>query len=1079
MGLPPRCDPECFSQLLSASCLTFLHQNWTDLPFAAFGIFSLYAFFQSSPLPVVQPSPPWQLFPMGLVHPDNPKLGYRRRFRQRIRIHRREYASIQRWRHVFLGYHNASSFNVHGAHYSWLNVLAGDVLEVLNRLEFEWSEYSGPRGVDALAAGMLDGWFKLDIPLEESMEEIVTNVGSSEERDLTRTTTDALKHYHAKLQAIELSSTSQHAKRVQVALKALAGKDYWQDQMNKLAGDSTHDLGLQEERGTVVVVPASEDHEFVSPACDAALPALCNIRLPPTVSESMQYHIRSAIQHLLQRGEKFLLPRPQARDDADVIQPISIAQTRLQEKLSRHDNFLMVQDDLQPQFDSDMSDVSDEEIHYALDDVGENNDSDDNGESAPGLGALKVLLSQARPSAKNSRRKRRTSLPEDTMSVAQSSVGRKALMSLLQQATKGGQVVQDIDSEAESLPSLKSKRNEASLTEYSAGRQALTSLLRQASERAHTSRSTRRHRAIKAHDIAGRKPQPKRTQAHSDEESDGSSSLGRNAMTTPPESVLDSQEPSIAASSVGHLALSSLLKQVNHEFDAKGMSASIRKLPTRGRRIQNERRTMPDGRRKKSDNDASTFGLPLGDSYNMPTGCIPGDEASSVAASSIGHLALSTLLKQVNDQSTTKRRSTTQRKLTVRSGRRLQGEGSKKLTRKLKMSGNEASAVGELLDIPTGPTREDEVSSVAASSIGHQALSSLLKQANNERNTNEMPTLRRRLPVRGGRSVSDDGNARPVRKRKKSGTEASTGGILLDDSYNMPTGCIPGDEASSVAASSIGHQALSSLLKQVKDHSTTKRKSTTQRKTSDRRGQAAPEEGNKKLSAKRKKAVNETSFAGRIQKDLSISRKGAVSGDKASSLADSSTGHQALPSLLKHADDESTAKQVSASLRQLPDRGGRRVPNKRLTEPTRKKSGNQSSNLRTLSDDSVNSRPGLIAGDEASSVAASSVGHLALSSLLKQVNDESRAKQPSTSPYKTPIRVRQGQQDDRNVNRAEKRRKSENGETSKDSTTTAVVLIDDDSVYSTSSVPRDDECSIAASSVGGQMLSSLLKQVNS
>ena len=126
MGLPPRCDPECFAQLLSASCLSFLHKDWNDLPLAAFGIFSLYAFFQSSPLPVLQPSSSWQLFPMGLVHPDNPKLGYRRRFRQRIRIHRREYAAIQQWRHIFLGNYNAASFNVHGTRTSWLNVLAGE-----------------------------------------------------------------------------------------------------------------------------------------------------------------------------------------------------------------------------------------------------------------------------------------------------------------------------------------------------------------------------------------------------------------------------------------------------------------------------------------------------------------------------------------------------------------------------------------------------------------------------------------------------------------------------------------------------------------------------------------------------------------------------------------------------------------------------------------------------------------------------------------------------------------------------------------------------------------------------------------
>jgi hypothetical protein len=50
-------------------------------------------------------------------------------------------------------------------------------------------------------------------------------------------------------------------------------------------------------------------------------------------------------------------------------------------------NFLTVQDEVQPHFDSDMSDVSDEEIHYALNKVGEYSDADDDfDESAAGLG---------------------------------------------------------------------------------------------------------------------------------------------------------------------------------------------------------------------------------------------------------------------------------------------------------------------------------------------------------------------------------------------------------------------------------------------------------------------------------------------------------------------------------------------------------------------------------------------------------------------------------------------------------------------------------------------------------------------
>ena len=1016
MGLPPRCDPECFAQVLSASCLAFLHENyWNDLPFAAFGIFSLYALFQASQLPVLQPSPSgccgsWQLFSMGIVHPDNPKLGYRRRFRQRIRIHRREYAAIQRWRHVFLGHCTTNSTDICGdaqddGHPSrMMNILATDVLQVLNRLEFDWSEYTGPRGVDALAAGILDGCFVIHMPLEHGMEEIATEAGSSEEQDLTRTTEDALKHYHSKLQAIEVTSTSRQAKRVQVALEPLSGTHSWQDQMTKLAGRPLHGLGAREERVTVVELSAREDLESVSPTCDVTVPMHYRIRLPPTVSESLQFHITSSIQHLLQRGEKLLLPRSQARDHSEVIEPIAIAQTSSKETLSRHNNFLMVQDDLEANFDSDMSDVSDEEIHYALDDVQGRSDSDNNVESAAGLGALKVLLSQARPSAKNSRRYHEKHPSGDATSAAESSVGRKALMSLLYRATTEGRL-HDTDDEAKMPPAKLSWRDEVSITDSSPGHQALVSLLRNADEDARVMPRTMGRRDA-TFDGTRRKPPPKRNQAKDEETSDDASSLGHNAMTNPSESALGKQDSSIANSSVGHQALSSLLRQVNNESITKRKSTSQRKVPARGaRRAPDEENGKPAGKRRRSGIEASKDGVISASQGRV----LPGDDVSSVAASSVGHQALSSLLKHANHESTAKRTSTSRRKQQARIARLAPDEGNQKSVRKRTRSGAEPINSGVHSDdssiSQSRVIQGDDVSSAAASSIGHVALSSLLKQVNDS-TVKRTSVSRRKLPAPIARRATDERNRKPVRKQTRSRAEASNIGTLSDDASISRTGVMRGDDGSSVAASSIGHLALSSLLKQVNNDSAAKGTSTTRRQQPARFARRISDGVDKKPSGKRKRST-EASIVGILPNDSSISRTEAISGDEASSVAASSVGHLALSALLKRVSSENTSQQTPTKGLKPPDRSRRHEGN---VKPAGK---------RKISEVEA-SIDGAIPEDDASSVAASSVGHQALSSLLKQVNNRSITKPKSISRRRAPARSARCAPDEGNKNPAKK-----------------------------------------------------------
>jgi hypothetical protein len=189
-------------------------------------------------------------------------------------------------------------------------VLATDVLEVLHRLDFEWSEYNGPRGADALAAGILDGCFIRDLP---SWWYDAEDEAPPEEQDWTQSTLDALNHYCDKLKAIEVSSNSQQAKRVRTALQPLAGDDSWRDLIDKFTGRSLHEMA-PEQHIAVIDVPGRADAMSLSPMDEIATPICYRIRMPANISKSLQKDITSAIKHLLQRGDTLLLaPKPGKR----------------------------------------------------------------------------------------------------------------------------------------------------------------------------------------------------------------------------------------------------------------------------------------------------------------------------------------------------------------------------------------------------------------------------------------------------------------------------------------------------------------------------------------------------------------------------------------------------------------------------------------------------------------------------------------------------------------------------------------------------------------------------------------------
>jgi hypothetical protein len=753
-GLPPRSDPEGFAQIVYSACLQVALQDLTNLPQAAFGIFSLYALYESSVLPRAPTS--WhQWLSMGLIHPDNPKLSYRRRFRPRIRIHRRLFVLLQQLQQISLGL--VGNKTKEGR-------LAADLVSVLKRLEFDWSEYSGPRGVEALAVGILDDCFITPaLPISEGID---GEGDGPEEVTVGKALLDVLKDYHGSLQAIEISSTTKQAQNVQTALGALKGERSWTDQLSILVNPGyipfEEPWVVEDDPHKTIEVPARVDNgtERVTSSDEVVLPTSYRLRIPKQTSESVERGIMTAIGELLKRGEHLLLPKGKEAH-------VAIAT----KKSTLGNNFLTLQDEAEVHFDSDMSDVSEDDdgIQDVLDEVGDIEDSDDDEDgdghqSAAGLQALNLLLKQAKPAAKKKKRapkkNKETVVRDDIQSVADSSIGREALTSLLDR----------VNSKPPS--SRKRKKDDVSIADSSAGRHALSTLLEQVKKAPRTSaiRKTKTTRITKKTPVAAR-----RWKAAVDEEvSIAASSVGRNALSSLLEQANGNEATgraatedhvSVADSSAGRNALSNLLQQ----------AAPTQRSSTR-----------------QTKKKATTKGAPVSQKR-----VVNGEEAS-IAASNVGGKALSSLLQQTNEADAS---------ITETS---VGGNALSSLLKQVSATNN-----------APGRAAGEDHASVADSSIGRNALSDLLEQA-------AAPTRRRTSARQTAKKTSP--KCAPVAKKRTAveidNDEASIaasniGGYALASLLNQATEPPEatrqdeGDEAS-IAASSVGRKALSSLLSSAK-----------------------------------------------------------------------------------------------------------------------------------------------------------------------------------------------------------------------------------------------------------------------
>lgn len=183
--LLPRCDRNAYSQLLYSACFSLLRDAFCSttgtpssetvlLHRAAFAVFNLYTLYETNPLPRGTPktAKDWlALLPMGLQNRDNPKMIYRRSFRQPIRIDIEHYGYLLRLRDLAFaaqarcrqkhciaarsGKDNGGT-TVDSAAWKCECAVAKDVEVVLGRMlssngTVDLCAYTGPCGLEGLA----------------------------------------------------------------------------------------------------------------------------------------------------------------------------------------------------------------------------------------------------------------------------------------------------------------------------------------------------------------------------------------------------------------------------------------------------------------------------------------------------------------------------------------------------------------------------------------------------------------------------------------------------------------------------------------------------------------------------------------------------------------------------------------------------------------------------------------------------------------------------------------------------------------------------------------------------------------
>jgi hypothetical protein len=167
-------DKEAYSQLIYAACLEIFRSafptridptiNEVSLEHAAFAIFSLYALYETNPLPR-ETKTPLELLPMGLQEEENFRALYRRAFLQSIRIDQQHYSLLLQLRELSLARIASCEQDFYKTHFvqqrsgsnstSWKCncAIARSALQVLDRLSTKWElcDYTGPVGLEGLA----------------------------------------------------------------------------------------------------------------------------------------------------------------------------------------------------------------------------------------------------------------------------------------------------------------------------------------------------------------------------------------------------------------------------------------------------------------------------------------------------------------------------------------------------------------------------------------------------------------------------------------------------------------------------------------------------------------------------------------------------------------------------------------------------------------------------------------------------------------------------------------------------------------------------------------------------------------
>lgn len=155
---PQRCDPAEYAQLIYAVCFDFLRRAFQTreklLPLGAFAVFLLYSLYETNPYPN-KLSSEIESAPMNLQDPHNPRLTYRRCYRERIRIDLEHFHYLLQLRDIVL--EKVSNFQAEMGQLEQTSRITGslatDTAEVIERLMpiLEYCAYTGPSGLEALA----------------------------------------------------------------------------------------------------------------------------------------------------------------------------------------------------------------------------------------------------------------------------------------------------------------------------------------------------------------------------------------------------------------------------------------------------------------------------------------------------------------------------------------------------------------------------------------------------------------------------------------------------------------------------------------------------------------------------------------------------------------------------------------------------------------------------------------------------------------------------------------------------------------------------------------------------------------